>query len=696
MGNSEPKDEKMMKEETSSTQAAKKPRKRGPIIAAVCTAAAVVCIGTVATLIAVNSGGRPATEAAAEAGSQASDITRNDGQNYDASLIDGPVSQSDGQNEGSKQAEASKNKKENSKGEASKAPEVKRFGKKVSVQGVRLDGKTFEEAQSALQGKVNAMKEPVAITVTCDGGTMSMNENSFSYASNLDDVLNAAYRYSKGETVDSADCTVTNGVADFRLKVWISEASIDDAIRQVTEHFDNPPVDAHVKSFNPDAKEKFTYENGHDGYTVDHELLSSRVREILAQDSKQGSIALTLRKTAFKVTLADVKANTKLIASHHTTAANVWASNYNMSLALKAASGTVLKPGEIFSFNQTTGNTANGDTHYYSNGTTGAYLPSTAIVGGKYETQYGGGICQAATTLYIAAMKANMEPVERYAHAYPSIYAERGLDATIDYGSLDMKFKNTLKYPVYIATYVYDVDSDGMDELMVEFYGPISTEYDEVVPVGWVTSARSSGYSATGAKVYFKNGREVGRQKLIAGSYDYKYDNYYSVQAMIPYDVENGPAVSPTGKPPRIYSPVGCGSCAPIPYGTAEEYLKNAKEKENNPHKPETSKPEASKPEQSKPESSKPETSKPETSKPESSKPEQSKPETSKPEVSKPENSRQESSKEESSRQEFSKEESSRQESSEQSVESSVVERSEVSEASTEASQQGTTSREES
>ena len=159
--------------------------------------------------------------------------------------------------------------------------------------------------------------------------------------------------------------------------------------------------------------------------------------------------------------------------------------------------------------------------------------------------------------------------------------------------------------------------------------------------------------------------------------YDYKYDTYYSVINEMPYDTENGPYVSPTNSIPTVFSPGGCGSSAPISYGSAEQYLKSieeAKKKAKEPSKPESSKQESSKQESSKQESSKQESSKQESSKQESSKQESSKQESSKQESSKQESSKQESSKQESSKQESSKQESSKQESSK--VESSVQESS--------------------
>ena len=360
--------------------------------------------------------------------------------------------------------------------------------------------------------------------------------------------------------------TPTNdGRKDFSVRSVINEDSIEDAVKKVAETFDVQPVDAHVVKFEPTKTEKFTYADGSDGYLIDQSEVRTNIRDILLKADKTGAFGISSKKTRFKKSLADIKANTKLIASHCTTAANVWASNFNMELAIKSANGTIVNPGETFSFNGMTGDTTNGSL---------GYVPSTAIVNGRYEQQYGGGICQASTTIFLAALKADMEVVERHAHQFASAYADRGLDATVDYGNLDMRFKNNYDYPIYIATYVYDYYKNGMDEIMVEIYGPLSTEYDEIVPVGWVTWAGSSSYSARGGKIYFKDGKEIKREYLPSGTYDYHYDSYSYAVSLMPEDPEYGPKdVTPTKKPPTIFSPDGCGSNAPVPYGTAAEYL---------------------------------------------------------------------------------------------------------------------------
>ncbi len=457
------------------------------------------------------------------------------------------------------------------------------FGSNVTVNGVDLRGKTLSQAFDAVQDKIKEIRDPVNITINCDKKSLVLTEDDFKFNTDASDVLIQAYHFSRGELDTPTVVTEKKGnVTDFRITSTIDSDSIGTAVKKASKEFDIQPQDARVTKFDPDSEEKFTFADGNDGYLIDQVALKNTIREILALDDKTDNISIKTVKTPYTKTLKEVKANTRLIASHRTTVNNRWESNANMELAVRAASGTIVKPGETFSFNEMTGDTTVGDEHHYKNGTVGSYVKSTAILRGEHVDQYGGGICQASTTIYNCALKADMEILERHAHQYPSFYAEFGLDATVDYGNLDMRFKNNKDYPIYIATYVYDSNGDGLNELNVEMYGQVSAEYDEIVPVGWVTSAGPETYSAMGAKVYIKDGKEINRVFLPEGSYDYYSDGFYDVtsqgyaESLVADDPANGPAAKPTYESPSVYSPYGAGDFGPIEYGTAAEYLKEA------------------------------------------------------------------------------------------------------------------------
>ena len=101
----------------------------------------------------------------------------------------------------------------------------------------------------------------------------------------------------------------------------------------------------------------------------------------------------------------------------------------NLKIASNAVSGTMVAPGEVFSFNELAAPLKYNETH--------------VIVDGKETTADGGGLCQVASTLFNAANYAGLEIVERNAHFSELPYIRPGMDATVWFGALDMRFENT-------------------------------------------------------------------------------------------------------------------------------------------------------------------------------------------------------------------------------------------------------------
>lgn len=129
--------------------------------------------------------------------------------------------------------------------------------------------------------------------------------------------------------------------------------------------------------------------------------------------------------------------------------------SYNLMLAAREVSGALVKPGETFSYNQTVG------PRLKSKG----YRDAKIFVNGRVEDGTGGGICQVSSTLYNAALLAGMKIRQRSHHSMAVHYAPPGLDATVSYGLLDLKFINPLPHAVYIQAYA----SGG--RLVTTFYG---------------------------------------------------------------------------------------------------------------------------------------------------------------------------------------------------------------------------------
>ena len=168
--------------------------------------------------------------------------------------------------------------------------------------------------------------------------------------------------------------------------------------------------------------------------------------------------------------------------TYSTNTINGW---YNMSRALSNFDGMVVQPGQTVSFFDTCGPC----------GAAEGYLIA-GVVGGE---GYGGGICQASTTLYGAVLRAGLTVVERQNHTTPSKYVPIGQDAMVNWGSSDFRFRNDWDFPVKIVVDCHD------RTLNCDIWGIQPDWYDTVEVTSWWTGSNS----AAGQREYYKNGTLV-------------------------------------------------------------------------------------------------------------------------------------------------------------------------------------------
>ncbi len=112
---------------------------------------------------------------------------------------------------------------------------------------------------------------------------------------------------------------------------------------------------------------------------------------------------------------------------------------------MKYLDGTVVPPGDIFSFNETVGPRTRE----------AGFEEAIIIAGQEFVPGLGGGVCQVSTTLYNAALKAGMKITERSRHSRMIHYVPIGLDAAVSYGVIDLKFQNTSKDYIVVCGEVY-------------------------------------------------------------------------------------------------------------------------------------------------------------------------------------------------------------------------------------------------
>ena len=137
---------------------------------------------------------------------------------------------------------------------------------------------------------------------------------------------------------------------------------------------------------------------------------------------------------------------------------------HNVETACERVNGTILLPGEVFSYNELCGP--------YSQA--GGYLKAGAYVSGTTQDTWAGGVCQLSSTIYYTTLKANLETVERTKHKYDVGYLPSGMDATVYSDTLDFKFKNNTDYPIKVVA-TLTKDSNGTRWCNVTIYGTNTT-----------------------------------------------------------------------------------------------------------------------------------------------------------------------------------------------------------------------------
>lgn len=120
--------------------------------------------------------------------------------------------------------------------------------------------------------------------------------------------------------------------------------------------------------------------------------------------------------------------------------------NSNLALACSRLNGVVIQPGQTISYNEIVGERTEAL----------GFLPAPAYSGTRLIDSIGGGVCQVSSTLFLCSCFAEFETVERVNHGFPVRYIPIGLDATVNWGTTDLKITNPYPLPVKILAEVSD------------------------------------------------------------------------------------------------------------------------------------------------------------------------------------------------------------------------------------------------
>ena len=267
-------------------------------------------------------------------------------------------------------------------------------------------------------------------------------------------------------------------------------------IENIYNEIHKDAVDAHY-----DAETHVVYpeENG-----LDFKISLDEAKAMLNDPKEEYTIPLQTLKPNVTTNMIGMEAFPNLLSSFST---RYPASNRdrttNLKLAAGKVNGTVVLPGQTFSYNAVVGERT----------IAAGYKEAAVYQDGQVVQGLGGGICQISTTLYNAALYANLEIVERRNHQFVPSYIGAGRDATVVYGSQDFKFKNNRNYAIKITCSV----EGGVATFNI--YGLKEDSDCEVTITSGVTSRGANSLTSATYKTLKRNGQVVSSTTISRDTY---------------------------------------------------------------------------------------------------------------------------------------------------------------------------------
>ncbi len=202
---------------------------------------------------------------------------------------------------------------------------------------------------------------------------------------------------------------------------------------------------------------------------------SAYVEDVLAALTETGDgrvvrLPLTTEPAAFTTRDARASGVREVVAEFTTFYPYAEYRNINIGRAAELANNTFLKPGDVFSMNDVVGE------RRVDRGFTSGFI----IESGRFAEAVGGGVSQLATTLFNAGHFAGFSDIEHHAH---TLYIDRypvGREATVFYGSLDLRFGNNTPYGAVVQSFIRPATPGTQGEVTVRIWSTPHWEVESV------------------------------------------------------------------------------------------------------------------------------------------------------------------------------------------------------------------------
>lgn len=372
----------------------------------------------------------------------------------------------------------------------------------VTVDGISLEGMSREEAKKTLMEKY-----PWNLQVAREGKD---GKETLTIANmvepEIDKLLDEIFTSKEG--------------GDYILEINGEKEAIEAEAAAVARAWDVKPQNTKLDHFDNHTG-KFIFTEGKSGKIVDQEKLAAEIEAVIAS----GNYRQTIDASFLEIAPEDsdkVKSQYQTLATFTTKTTSNAKRNTNVRLAAEALNGTIVQPGEEFSFNEVVGQRTEEK----------GYQAAAAYSSGEVVQEIGGGVCQISSTLYRVVFQSGMEITYRRSHTFEPNYVTPGQDAAISWEQPDFRFINRSEGPICIrasysdqkatvSIYGIPVLEEGITwDLYSEKTGevdPPEPTYieDQTLDPGTekIEKAGTNGTTWVTYKVVYKDGKEIERVK---------------------------------------------------------------------------------------------------------------------------------------------------------------------------------------
>ena len=425
----------------------------------------------------------------------------------------------------------------------------------VYVDGIHLGGMTPEQALNSVQSQIQQRHDAWKVQLNYNGEPIAeINADMLSFSVDPRSILNEAWQ--QGHTGDQEQRY--EAMLQLEQEPYIAYTAqpsgntqvIDEKLAQIKAAIDMPATDAELKAFDPSLPYPFDISDEAYGYSLDTEPVKEQLYRMVST-LESGTVNLVPERIEPSVHKADLMKK-YMLRSYASTPIDRHSTddrNNNIRRAFELINGYMLEPGKTFSFNGVVGERT------AENG----FFPAIEYVYGEHVEGYGGGVCQASTTLYQAAVCAGLQIIKREPHSDKVSYTDLGKDATVYwYGKrrIDLTFRNNTDSTIYIVAAVKQDSSNkkrlnatvaiyGLDmgdvryeiesEITETLPAPFKPEYKKDTNGTYVTykdqqksvSSAKEGYVVNCYLVEYTSGEMTNRKLLHTDRYEAKAEVIY-------------------------------------------------------------------------------------------------------------------------------------------------------------------------